>query len=75
MEHLIELIFSMKLEVIRGDDSLIMCYSGYCLEDRLCEGRGGSRRPVRRPLRKKGVIVATKIVKDGGVLEYGDRVC
>lgn len=75
MEHLIQLIFSMKLEIIRGDDRLIMCYFGYCSEDRLCGGRGGSRRPVRRPLRKRMVIVAAKIVKNGGVVEYGDRFC
>lgn len=53
----------MKLEIIGGDHRFVMCHSGYYLEVER------SRRPFRRLLRKMMVIVASKIVKNGGILD------
>lgn len=43
----------MRLEVIGGDDGLVMCRSGYCLENRLC-GSKCRRRKDRSGTTEKG---------------------
>lgn len=59
--------FQCEIEVIGGDDCLIICPSDYCLDNRLGT-KVEAGRPVRRLLRKTMMIPATKIVRNGGIL-------